>query len=93
MYSDPDQVFKEIKITDEQKHALVEAISRKMAPSPVKIRADFELNCFTYEGIDAIRYALLAAKSAVNDEHIQVAVRIYHKLTNFTVQDDCTSSL
>lgn len=45
-----------------------------MAPSPVKIRADFELNCFTYEGIDAIRHALLAAKSAVNDDNIKVDV-------------------
>lgn len=47
-----------------------------MAPSPVKIRADFELNCFTYEGIDAIKHALLTAKSAVNDDHIQVAFKL-----------------
>lgn len=45
-----------------------------MAPTAVKLRADFELTCFTYEGIDALREALLAAKKAVNDEHIQVAV-------------------
>lgn len=62
IFSDPEQVFKEISISPEQKAALIEAISRKMAPSPVKIRADFELNCFTYEGIDAIKNALLAAK-------------------------------
>lgn len=47
-----------------------------MAPSPVKIRADFDLNCFTTEGIDAIKHALLTAKAAVSDEHIQVAVSI-----------------
>ena len=47
-----------------------------MAPSPVKIRADFELNCFTYEGIDAIKHALLTAKAAVNDDHIQVAFKL-----------------
>jgi len=66
--NDPEAVFKEIKITDEQRKALVEAISRKMAPTPVKIRSDFELTCFTYEGVDAIREALLAAKRAVSDE-------------------------
>jgi translation initiation factor 2 subunit 1 len=74
--SDPEQVFKEITLTPEQKSSLIEAISRKMAPSPVKIRADFELNCFTYEGIDAIRHALLAAKSAVNDDNIKVDVSL-----------------
>lgn len=67
-------MFGSIKITPEQKAALIEAISRKMAPSPVKIRADFDLNCFTTEGIDAIKHALLTAKAAVSDENIQVAV-------------------
>jgi translation initiation factor 2 alpha subunit (eIF-2alpha) len=39
-----------------------------MAPSAVKLRAVFELNCFTSEGIDAIKDALVTAKKAVNDE-------------------------
>lgn len=47
---------------------MIESISRKMAPTPVKLRADFELTCFTYEGIDALRDSLLAAKNAVNDD-------------------------
>jgi translation initiation factor 2 subunit 1 len=47
-----------------------------MAPAPVKLRADFEITCFTYEGIDALRDALITAKTAVNDETLQVAVSI-----------------
>lgn len=39
-----------------------------MAPTPVKLRADFELTCFTYEGIDALKYALITAKKEVSDE-------------------------
>lgn len=70
--NDPDQVFKEITIEEEQKKALVEAISRKMAPTPVKLRADFEITCFTYEGVDALREALLTAKKAVNEETFKV---------------------
>lgn len=49
-----------------------------MAPTPVKLRADFELTCFTYEGIDALRDALLTAKKAVNEESLQVAVNNKH---------------
>ena len=41
-----------------------------MAPTPIKLRADFELTCFTYEGIDALKEALLTAKKEVNDETI-----------------------
>mmetsp|Transcript_22098 Transcript_22098/g.16506 ORF Transcript_22098/g.16506 Transcript_22098/m.16506 type:complete len:98 (-) Transcript_22098:311-604(-) len=40
-----------------------------MAPTAVKIRGIFELNCFTSEGINAIKYALLKGKETVNDEH------------------------
>lgn len=40
-----------------------------MAPQPVKVRADFELTCFTDEGIDALRHALLTAKAVVNEEN------------------------
>ena len=62
VYSEPDSVFKEIKITDEQKKVLIESISKKMAPQPVKLRSDFELTCFSYEGIVAIKEALVTAK-------------------------------
>lgn len=74
--NEPDSVFSQIKITEPQKKALIEAISRKMAPSAVKIRCDFELTCFTYEGIDAIREALLVAKRAVSDEQIPIAFKM-----------------
>jgi translation initiation factor 2 subunit 1 len=55
---------------------LIEAIAKKMAPTPTKLRADFELTCFSYEGIDALRDTLLTAKKEVNDDHIQVAVSL-----------------
>eukprot|EP00347_Sterkiella_histriomuscorum_P019680 403340697 len=74
--NEPEQVFSQIKLSEEQRQALVEAISRKMAPSPVKVRADYDLNCFTTEGIDAIKHALLTAKAAVSDENIQVAFKL-----------------
>ena len=31
----------------------------RLIPQPVKIRSDFKLTCYTFEGIDAIRESLL----------------------------------
>ena len=45
-------------ITPEIKNDLLTYIKRRLAPQPVKIRADIEVTCFTYEGIDAIKAAL-----------------------------------
>ena len=67
--NDPDSVFSQLDITEEQKKVLTENIAKKMAPTPVKLRADFELTCFTYEGVDALKEALLTSKKEVNDEH------------------------
>ena len=72
--NDPDQVFSKITIDSDVKAVLIEAIAKKMAPTAVKLRADFELTCFTYEGVDALKEALLTAKKQVNDEHFSIAV-------------------
>jgi translation initiation factor 2 subunit 1 len=76
--SDPEAVFKEISISEEEKKVLIESIARKMAPTPLKLRADFELTCFSYEGIDALKAALLGAKAKVNavDPAIQISFKM-----------------
>jgi translation initiation factor 2 alpha subunit (eIF-2alpha) len=40
-----------------------------MAPTPMKLRADFEMNCFTYEGIDALKEALITSRTKVNSRY------------------------
>jgi len=39
--------------------ALLQQIARRLTPQPAKIRADIEVTCFSYDGIDAIKTALL----------------------------------
>jgi len=41
---------------------LVALIRRRMTPQPTKIRADIEVSCFQYEGIDSIKAALTAGE-------------------------------
>jgi len=42
-----------------------------MATAPIKLRTTFNLNCYTYEGIEAIRDALLEAKKNTTDENFK----------------------
>ena len=44
------------------KEALLKNIKRRMTPQPLKIRADVELTCFHYDGIEHIKDAMRAAE-------------------------------
>lgn len=67
--------FEELEIPEEIKTELKMYILRRLAPKPVKIRADIEVSCFTYEGIDAIREALFAG-IACGGENTAVKVKL-----------------
>ena len=50
-------------------------ISKRLTPQPTKVRADVEVTCFGYDGIDAIKSALRTAE-ARNTEDTQVKCRL-----------------
>ena len=66
---DPDLIFNRIEIPDDHKSKLIATLNRKLVANPFKIRVDFSLTCTNYDGIEAIREALLTAKHEVNDEN------------------------
>lgn len=39
-----------------------------MVPEPIKIRADFKLTCYKFEGIEAIKAALLEGEKISTSE-------------------------
>ncbi|KAK5175472.1 eukaryotic translation initiation factor 2 subunit alpha [Saxophila tyrrhenica] len=63
--------FKSSVIKDE----LVGYISKRLTPQPTKVRADVEVTCFGYDGIDAVKEALRTAE-AKSSEQAQVKVRL-----------------
>lgn len=50
-------------------------IGRRLTPQPTKVRADVEVTCFGYEGIDAVKSALRCAE-ARNTPETQVKVKL-----------------
>lgn len=70
---EPDKVFGGMDIDEPSKKLLLQQIKRKLTPHPIKIRTDIEVQCFTYEGIDAIKAALTAGmKMATVDVPIEI---------------------
>lgn len=73
--AEPDTVFSPLNVSQEEKMEAVEHVRTKMMPTPMKIRADIQVTCYTYEGIEAIRAALLAAQ-ALSTEAIPIKVQL-----------------
>lgn len=72
-------------------------IGRRLTPQPVKIRAQIELTCYTYAGIDAIRRALQAGEK-LSTETVPIQIRLvapplYFMESNATDKQGATDRL
>lgn len=54
-----------LKVDENIKEELMKILKEKLVPQPLKIRADFKLTCYTFEGIDAIKEALMNGEKKV----------------------------
>jgi len=73
--ADETDPFADLDVPDSIKDELKAYIRRRLAPQPIKIRADIEVSCFTYEGIDAIREALFAGMN-VGGEKTPIKIKL-----------------
>ncbi|TXT09027.1 hypothetical protein VHUM_02501 [Vanrija humicola] len=73
--SEPEAVFGDLGIDEETLIELKHTIARRLTPKPVKVRADIEVKCFAYSGIEAIRKALKAGE-ACSTEEVPIKVRL-----------------
>lgn len=72
---EPDKVFGALTIDQGNLAALITQIKRKLTPNPIKIRADIEVTCFKYEGIDAVKAALMKGIEASTPE-IPITIKL-----------------
>jgi translation initiation factor 2 subunit 1 len=84
-------IFADIDIEPEIKDAIFTFIRRKLTPQPVKIRADIEVTCFNYEGIEAVKSALLTGEEmSIPEVPIKVSLiasPLFVLVTNTTEKD------
>ncbi|KAH7248847.1 translation initiation factor 2, alpha subunit [Fusarium redolens] len=70
------EVWNDITFPNEvAREELKSYIGKRLTPQPTKIRADVEVTCFGYEGIDAVKTALRTAE-AHSTEDTQVKVKL-----------------
>lgn len=71
-----DSIFDDIKApSPEVLDELKLYISRRLTPQRIQIRADVEVSCFSYDGIDAIKKALKTAEEVSTDQ-MQVKAKL-----------------
>ena len=74
--TNPEQVWADVEFpNDVVKDEFVSYIGKKLTPHPTKVRADVEVTCFRYDGIDAVKDALRKAE-ARNTPDTQVKVKL-----------------
>lgn len=70
-----ENIFDGLDINEHTKNLILTYIKRRLAPQPVKIRSDIEVTCYAYEGIDAIKEALLVGESCSIPE-VKVSIKL-----------------
>ncbi|KAJ3055610.1 hypothetical protein HK102_011319, partial [Quaeritorhiza haematococci] len=73
--NEPEKVFEGLTLEPEVRRELISNIKRRLTPQPTKIRADIEVTCFGYEGIDAIKDALKAGE-ACSTEDVPIKIKL-----------------
>ncbi len=62
-------------LSNDVQEALLKNIKRRLTPQAIKMRADVEVTCFSYDGIDAIKEALLSAE-ALSTAEIPIKIKL-----------------
>ncbi|PRP76446.1 eukaryotic translation initiation factor 2 subunit alpha [Planoprotostelium fungivorum] len=72
---DEETVFKETMASSEMREAVMTIVRHRLTPTQTKVRADIEITCFRYEGIDAIKEALREGEK-LSTESINLKIKL-----------------
>jgi len=66
--TDQEAVFGRLNADPAVVSLVMSDVRKRLTPQPVKVRADIEVQCFTYEGIEAVRAALRRGMACGTEE-------------------------
>lgn len=77
LVTDPDTVnIERYNINEKALAALLKHVNRKMEPKAYKLRADINVTCSAYEGIDAIKAALGSALKLAETKELDLQIKL-----------------
>jgi translation initiation factor 2 subunit 1 len=79
---DDPAILDQLDISDEQKDILLKTIRQRLTPQAEKLRAEIEVTCFNYEGVDAIKAALRKGMEC-STEAVPIKINLYAPPTYF----------
>ncbi len=88
---DPDTVLEGLEITEDEREELLKNVNRRLTPQAIKLRADIEVTCYEYEGIDAVKAALAAGEACGTEEcgiKIKLVAPPLYVVTTASLQKD-----
>ncbi|XP_071835738.1 eukaryotic translation initiation factor 2 subunit 1-like isoform X2 [Apostichopus japonicus] len=68
-------VLEECGLDERTRDVLLDKIQFKLTPQAVKIRSDIEVSCYGYDGIDAVKNALMEGLS-LSDEEMPIKIHL-----------------
>lgn len=69
-----EDIFEGLEVPEELTKLLLDNIQKKLKTQPFKLRADLEVTCFKYDGIDAIKAALRKGEQSNPDMQIKIKI-------------------
>lgn len=76
----PDEVFAKISIPEEWREVIMNQIKKRMGAKELKLIAQFQLVCYSEDGIEGIKRILLNAREKINetfaDQNLKVSIRL-----------------
>jgi len=79
---DDPTILDQLEITDEQRDILLKTIRQRLTPQAEKLRAEIEVTCYQYEGVDAIKSALRKGMEC-STEAVPIKINLYAPPTYF----------
>jgi len=74
--TDRAKVFDNMPIPADLLEELMKNIVRRLTPHPIKVRADVDVTCFHYDGIDAIKAALRAGIDQHSTTNSPISIKL-----------------
>ena len=75
---DPESVLGDLDIDQATRDEILSNIRHRLTPQPIKFRADVDVSCFKYEGIDAVKRALKKGIITEGEESVKVRLPSFH---------------